>query len=176
MKYVIAIIGILALSLSAFGAEINIGLDRCVILNSVSDNSLPTKIGLHFTLPDTLSGKEIIYAEMTGSLSVHHAGLDSLFELYFWPLLTDWPNEAYDYTSIEAITDSMGAGNYTIRLGDSSAFAIDITGFIRDVVEGVRINYGLIGTADLLGDSNIRLPEEVGQRLRDIVRIRITYK
>ncbi|HBZ00870.1 MAG TPA: hypothetical protein DEO84_06055 [candidate division Zixibacteria bacterium] len=175
MKYLI-IAAIMALSLSAFGAEINIGLDRCVILNNVNDNSLPTKIGLHFTLPDTLLGKEIIYAAMEGSLSVHHAGLDSLFELYFSPLLAEWPDRAYDYSGIEAITDSMGAGNYTIRLGDSSAFAIDITGFVREVADRVRPNYGLIGTADLLGDTNIILPDAVGENLRSQVRVKVIYK
>lgn len=166
----------MALSLSAFGAEINIGLDRCVILNNVNDNSLPTKIGLHFALPDTLMGKEIIYAAMEGSLSVHHAGLDSLFELYFWPLLSAWPVGEYDYAGIEAITDSLGAGNYTIRLGDSLAFAIDITGFVRDVADRVRPNYGLIGTADLLGNGNIILSDAIGERLRNIVRVKVIFK
>jgi hypothetical protein len=121
-------------------------------------------------------GKEIIYAELKGKLSVHNNGLDSLFELRFYPFNAEWREGVYGYQNIDVITDSMTAGVYTIRLGDSSAFNVDVTSFVREIALRERSNFGLIGTADLLGDSNIRLPDALGERLRDIIKLRVIYK
>jgi hypothetical protein len=175
MRYLMIIIAVLALSLSAFAAEVNIGVDRCVILNS-ADDSAPSKIAVSFTLPDSLMGKEIVYAELGTWLTLHHNGPDSLFELRFYPILAEWSEGQYDYEEIEAITDSMSAGVYTIRLGDSSTFHVDLTGFIMQLSQRERTNYGLIATADLLGDGNIRLPEALGERLRNRLMVRLIYK
>jgi hypothetical protein len=176
MRYLTVIIAVLAFFAGAFAAEINIGLDRCVILNDSTDISTPTKVALSFTLPDSLMDREIVYAELRGWLSLHHNGSDSLFELRFYPILGDWSEGQYDYQNIEAITDSLSVGLYTIRQGDSSAFHVDLTGFVMQLAQSERTNYGLIGTADLIGDANLRLPERLGARLRDLLRIRIIYK
>jgi hypothetical protein len=176
MRYLTVIVIVLALSLSSSASEILLNLDNCLIFNNPADNIAPTKIGLKFTLPQELAGKEIIYAELRGRLSIHRPGTDSLFELRFSPLLADWLEGQYNYNGIEAITDSLAAGAYTIRLGDSSAFFVDITGFIRALSLRERSNFGLIGIADLLGDYNIKLPESVGEVLRRTVRVRVVYK
>jgi len=176
MKYLMIAAMVLALSLCALAEEANFSLDRCTILNNAEDSTAPSKIALAFTLPDSLLDKDIIYAELSGWLELHNDGPDSLVELYFMPLMADWPDGQYDYTGIEAITDSLGAGNYTFRLSDSSAFDVDITRFIMDVSDSVRVNYGLIGTVDLLGESNIRLSEALGEQLQNSVRVKVTYK
>lgn len=175
MRCLFVIVAVLALSWGATAAEINIGVDRCVILNS-ADDSAPSKIAVSFTLPDSLMGKEIVYAELGTWLTLHHDGPDSLFELRFYPLSSEWSEGQYDYEDIEAITDSMSAGVYTIRLGDSSTFHVDLTNFVMQLAQRGRTNYGLIATADLLGDDNIRLPEALGERLRNRLMVRLIYK
>jgi hypothetical protein len=176
MRYLITIMVVLALAINTYSAEISFGVDGCSVLNNSIDSLTPSKIAVHFAFPDTLVGKEIVYAELSGSLSLHHAGPDSLFELRFYPLLAESPVGRDDYVSIEAITDSMSTGVYTARLGDSCAFYIDLTGFLMELSARERTNYGLVATADLLGDGNLMLPEAIGERLRNIMRIRVIYK
>lgn len=176
MRYLIAILTVLVLSIGVFGAEVNLNLDRCIILNDNTDNSAPSKIAIHFNLPDSLIGKEMIYAELSGWLALHSDGTDSLFELRFYPFLSEMPQEEPDYQDLEAITDSMSCGVYTIRLGDSSAFHVDITSFLMKLSNRENTNYGLVGTADLLGDNNIKLPEALGDSLRERLTVRLIYK
>jgi hypothetical protein len=167
---------ILVFSVGVFAADTSINMNRCAVFNDTTDSRVPSKIGLSFILPDSLMGKEIIYAELKGKLSVHHNGLDSLFELRIYPLISAWPEGVFSYQDAESISDSMSAGVCTIRLGDSVAFNIDVTSFVREIALRERSNFGLIGTADLLGDSNIRLPDALGERLRDIIKLRVIYK
>lgn len=176
MRYLIGILTILVLSIGAFGAEVSLNLDRCVILNNSEDSLAPSKIAIHFTFPDSLLGKEMIYAELSGLLALHSDGPDSLFELRFYRLLSNIPQDEPNYQDIGAITDSMSTGVYTIRLGDSSAFHVDITPFLMGLSNRETANHGLIATADLLGDSNIKLQEALGERLRDRLRIKLIYK
>jgi hypothetical protein len=47
---------------------------------------------------------------------------------------------------------------------------------MREVAGGDRINYGLIGALDLLGENNIVVPENLAEAIRDHARVRILYK
>jgi hypothetical protein len=176
MRYLIMAIAILTICSGVYSAEVNISLDRCTIFNNPTENSAASKIGLHFAFPDSLMGKEIIYAELRGKISIHNNDLDSLFEFRFYPLLAEWPEGQFDYQNIESITDSLSAGVYTIRLGDSSAFNIDITEYVRGLSVREYSNFGLIGTADLLGDDNIKLPTALGENLRNLIKLRVIYR
>ena len=68
------------------------------------------------------------------------------------------------------------AGTYTVKLADSNAYHIDITSYVMEIAGGGRDNFGLVGTAELLGNDNLRLPEGLGSNLRNEARIMVIYK
>lgn len=176
MRYIIIALAILAMPFSAMSAQITFNLDRCVVLNSLSHQDADSKVALHFTLPEELSRKEVMYAELVFDLPEMRLGLDSLFEIMLFPLLSNWSENEISYDNSEAITDSMSSGAYTVKLADSNSFRIDMTNYLRETVEGERQNFGVIGVADLLGDGNLKLSENLAGHIRDIARIRVIYK
>jgi hypothetical protein len=176
MRRAFAILTALALSAPAFSGEITLSLDTCQIINDQDDNSQPSKLLIHFALPDEVMGKEVFYAKFTTTFALGNVGRDSLLELRFCPLFLAPPDDAPDYQSLEAITDSMSAGSFICRIGNEARFEVYLTEFVREVAEGVRPNNGLVGTFDLLGDANIVLPENLGEAIRRNAVLRVIYK
>jgi hypothetical protein len=156
--------------------EITISLDRCLILNSSHDRTADSKIALQFALPETLNGREIVFAELSFTLPAMRLQADSMFEIRFMPLLTEWSENDLTYDNSEAITDSMSAGISTLKLANLNQFHFDLTPYVREAVEETRSNFGLIGRADLLGDAYIRLPGNLNVPIWDQARIRVVYK
>ena len=175
MRYLAIAMIVLALASLAWGAEDTLSLDRCVVLNSSSHQDAESKVAIHFAIPEELNGKEIIYAEMFFDLPAFRLHEDSLFEIRFYPLLAEWSENDLTFDNCEAITDSMSAGLFTVKLADTNSFHFDLTSYIREAVEGDRENFGLIGQADLLGDANLRLPGNLNDRIRNVARIRVIY-
>jgi len=176
MRYLMICIVVLALCSPGNAAEVTFGLDRCVVLNSPSDAGAETKLALHFALPEELDSAEVIYAELFFTLPPMRLREDSLFEIRLYPLLAEWQEDGIDYDESEAITDSMDACVYTIRLGDINDIKLDVTSFLQQVIGVERQNFGLMALFDLLGDANIRLPESLYLPIREQARIKVVYK
>jgi hypothetical protein len=176
MRYILIAIAILFLPVIILAGQITFNLDRCVVLNSLSHQDADSKVAIHFALPDDLTGKEIMYAELTFSLPSFRLQADSLFEIRFYPLLAEWSEGDISFDNSEAITDSMGAGLFTVKLADTNSFHFDFTEYIREAVERTRDNFGLIGQTDLLGDTSVRLPDNLNIPIRAQAQIRVMYK
>jgi len=176
MRPLTIMLAIFALAINAFAIEDTLSLDRCQIINHETDRSMPSKLLIHFMLPERMSGREIILAEITSRATLRNIQRDSLLELYFHPFLAQPPENNADYDALEEITDSLGAGAWTCRFDSALSFRVDITGYMREVAGGDRINYGLIGALDLLGENNIVVPEKLAEAIRDHARVRILYK
>ncbi len=176
MKSLICISMILIMVQSAFGAEVTVGLDRCVMMNASNDNTAESRFAFSFALPDEVAGKEIIYAEIHVPLAIQNQDSDLLYEFILFPLTSEWSENDIDFENSETITDSLSVGAYTVTLATSNDFHIDITSFISELAAGNRANYGLIAYGDLLGDINIRLPGNLGQAIRNYAAVRIVYK
>jgi len=167
---------ILAIASSAFGAEVTASLDRCIVLNARDDNSTESKVALHFTLPEEVMAKEIIYAELYMPITMQDQRSEQLYEFILYPLLADWSENSIDFENSEAITDSLSAGAYTVTLATLNEFYLDITSFVMQSAAGERANYGLIAIPDLLGDDNLQLPENLSQAIKNAARVKIIYK
>jgi hypothetical protein len=176
MRYLAAVVLLIALPAIALSSEITFGLDRCVVLNSQIDQSAESNIAFHFTLPEELSGTEIMYAELYFTVPAVELGSDSLYMLRLVPFLTEWSENGITYENCSSIVDSIGVGVFTIQLADTNAFHIDFTQYVKEVVEGNRENFGVIGQADLLGDNNLRLPESLANELLAQARIKVIYQ
>lgn len=176
MKYVLIFVAILSLPIIASAAEDTLILDRCVILNSEDNQAAESKIALHFPLPEDLTGKEIQYAELSFQLPSMSLDIDSLYEITFCPCLANWSDDDITYDNSQTLTDSLSSGSFIKKLGDENELHVDLTQYLVQVNEGQRQNYGLIGLTDLLGDGNLRLPDNLGETLRGQARIRVVYK
>lgn len=167
---------ILAIASSVFGAETTINLDRCAVLNSQSDNTAESKVALHFVLPEEVMTKEIIYAEIYIPVNIQNQSPERPYEFVLFPILSDWAENDIDFENSEAVTDSMSVGAYTVSLASTNEFHIDITSFIMAITSGERVNNGLLAIADLLGDENLRLPENLGQAIKNATLVKIIYR
>ena len=176
MKNLIIVSIILMMAIPAFSAEVTVGLDRCVVMNASNDNTAESRFAFSFTLPDGVSDKEIIYAEIYVPVAIQNQDSGLIYEFILFPLTSDWAENDIDFENSEAITDSLSVGAYTVTLESTNDFHIDITSLIMELAAGVRTNYGLIAYGDLLGDENIRLPENLGQAIRNNAVVRIVYK
>ncbi len=176
MRSLSIIIGILIPAPMLFGAEITTSLDRCVILNSENDDAAETRVALHFTLPEEVSGNEIIYAELTIPVTTRNQGSDSLFEFVVFPAISNWSERDIDYDQADGIADSLSAGAFTVNLARSNEFLIDITTFVGEINVGARSNYGLIMAGDLLGDCNLQIPDSQNETMRNNTSLKLVYK
>ena len=173
MRTILTILWILSLSIVAIADETSTTFDRCVVLNDGDNQTAESKLAAYFAIPQAVYDKEIIYVEIEFELSLQAPQGSSVFELRAYPLLSDWTEQNIEY---DAVTDSMSYGAYTISIGDQDDFHIDITEFVREIVEGERTNYGLMCDADLLGDSYVRVPANVGNAIKNNAVINIIYK
>ncbi len=160
----------------ALTAEDTLSLDRCVILNRAGHQEAESKIAIHFALPEELNDKEIMYAELYFDLPPFRLQSDSLFEIRVYPILAEWSEGNIGYSTSESITDSISVGANYLQLRDSTHFQIDLTSYVRGVIEGERQNFGLIGLTDLFGNANLRLPDGLSGQLRQLARIRVVYQ
>ncbi len=176
MKYLLIVIVVLSLCAGAMAEQTTLSLDRCVILNSSNRQNSDSKVAIHFILPQELQGRDIIFAELSFSLPALRLHADSLFLIGFYPLLADWSEGDISYDGSEALTDSMTAAVNTAQLADSTSINFDLTFYIKDIVDGHRTNFGLIGKANLLGNENIRLPDALNNRIRNQATLRVIYK
>ncbi len=176
MRYFTIVLMLLAVSPGLYAAETSVGLDRCVVLNDQTNQDAESAVAMHFTLPNAVTDKEILYAEINFSFSFQTPHQNSLYEFMMYPAVEEWSEETIVFGDIEEIADSLMTGAYTIRLGETNEFHIDITNYVRETVEGERTNYGLIAMTDLLGDSNLRLPGNLGGIIKNAASVRIVYK
>jgi len=176
MRRMIAVLMIFAVAGSALAAEDTLSLDRCQIVNDGDNLDSPSRLVITFTIPDDLLNKEVLLAEFATGFTYRNRLGDSLLELRFNPLLSALPEGDIDYQSLDAITDSMGAGVWTCRFDSAASFKVDITEFVRELAERVRPNFGLVGVFDLLGESNIVVPENLNLPIRNRARVRVIYK
>lgn len=176
MRYLVILLTILMASPAVYGTETTVTLDRCVVLNAENDATVESKIPMHFALPNEVVGKELIYAELHIAVAIGGQESSSLFELKLFAALSDWSEAEIDFDTAGDIADTISAGSFTVSLADSNDFHIDITPFVRELVAEERSNYGLIAIGDLLGESNLQLPEALGQSIKNSARVKIVYK
>lgn len=161
---------------TVIGAEVTTSLDRCVILNDAGDNSVESIMALHFNLPNVLTEKEIVSAEIYFPLTISSPSEGPLYEFRLFPAFSDWTEGGIDFREADGIADSLSVGAYTVQLADSNDFHIDITSFVIDLHEGELTNYGLIARGELLGDDNIQLSENLNQCIKTNATVKIVYK
>jgi hypothetical protein len=60
--------------------------------------------------------------------------------------------------------------------GSGDNYFTDYTGNVWTYSGGHEYEHGLLATADLLGEANLKLSEAMGERLKNILRMRVIYK
>jgi len=173
MKLLIIILWIMSFSAVGFTDEVTTTLDRCTILSPDKSEFPENSIAINFTMPEILDGKEIIFAVIEFEVSIEAPPNSDLFEIRLFPLLG---NRNIEIIDISFETDSLSIGAYTVNLNEQQDYHIEITEYVKDVVDGERANYGFIAHAEILGNDIIRLASNVGTEIKNAASIRIIYK
>jgi len=168
------IIGLLLIAAPlVMAAESIVNLDRCVVLNIADDASAASRIAMRFALPTEVQGKEIVYSSLRFTLPDLELNREVLMEIAVFPILQEWSEDEIDY---DGVIDSLSIGSFTIKLGANSQFDVDITPYVRQIVQDGRSNFGLMGTAQPLGDLNVQIPENADVYIANSAEVKLVYK
>ena len=182
---VLNILLILALGVtSVFAEEITVNLDRVALILPDQEDYLEysSRIAIHFTLPDEINSKEIIYAELYIPLNFGEFETvgDSILEIEAFDITTDWAEENTDWDSPWSDPggdiDTLFSYTYSIMIGQSEDVYMDITRFVRNVVEEDQDNYGLMLIPFKYDQSVFHIYEGVDTQIRNSAEVRLTYK
>jgi len=163
---------LLAASL-VMAAESTVNLDRCAVLNDPGDAGAPSKIAMHFVMLDEIQNREVIYSALSFTIPDLKLNRDANVEISLYPILEDWSESDIKY---DEITDNLSIGSFTIKLGATNQFNIDIAPYVRQIIEDGRSNFGLIGVVEVLDDSNIQLPDNSDAQIMNSAEVKIVYK
>jgi len=176
MKRFMIILAALAISSLAAADEISFNLDRCVMIDIPGDQISTPRLALDFDIPSELDNQEIMYAELTFTIPALRLRSDSLLEICLFPFFSEWSEDDIDNMDLEAVTDSMNAGCFTVKMEEANRFQIDLTSFFRSVIEGEIPNYGFIAIPELLNAPSIEFPEVLDEQLLDLAVVKVVYK
>ncbi len=182
---VLNILLILALGIVLVNAdEINVDLDRvALIIPDQEDwNEFSSRIAKHFSLPDEVNGKEIIFAELYISLDFgeYEAVGDSILEIEAFDITTDWAEENTDWdtpwSDPGGDIDTLSSYTYSIMIGQSESVYMDVTRFVRSLVEDEQENFGLMLIPYKYDQPIFHIYGDIDTQIRGSAEVRLTFK
>jgi hypothetical protein len=176
MKRIFIILTLTVVAATSFAGELTLPLDRCLVVNTNDDLTAPTKLVLEFAIPEMLIGKEILIAEFTGGFSLSGKLPNSNIEFRLWPLMERLPQNGWDYYSLDNLSDSLSAGSWISPLTELTSFRVFITDYMREVSLAERNHYGFVATINAIGETQVQLPNNIGEFIIGHSAIRVIYK
>lgn len=182
---VLNILLILALGVtSVFAEEITVNLDQVALILPDQEDYLEysSRIAIHFTLPDEINSKEIIYAELYIPLNFGEFETvgDSLLEIEAFDITTDWNEKNTDWDSPWSDPggdiDTLSSYTYSIMIGQSEDVYMDITRFVRSLVEDEQENFGLMLIPYKYDQPIFHIYGDIDTQIRGSAEMRLTFK
>jgi hypothetical protein len=182
---VLNILLILALGVALVNAEeITVNLDRVSLIVPEQEDYLEnsSRIAIHFTMREEINGKDIIFAELCIPLNFGEFNIegDSLLEIGAFDITTDWTEGNTDWdtpwSNPGGDIDTLSSYTYSIMMGQSDDVHMDITRFVRSVVENGRNNYGLMLIPFKYDQPIFHIYEDVDTQIRNSAEVRVTFK
>lgn len=169
---------------SANAEEITVNLDQVALLIPDQEdwNEYSSRIAIHFTLPEEVAGKEIIYTELFIPLSFADAVIvgDSVLEIQAFNIATDWTEENaswdYPWTEPGGDIDSLSSYSFAIKMKVSEDVHLDVSRFVRSVVEDGQFNYGLMLIPLKYDQPVFHFYSNIDSWIRNVAEVRLTYK
>jgi len=181
MKTII-IIAIVLFAVSAYADDVTCELDRVALLTPSQEDpgDYGSRIAVYFDIPDTVSGTSIVYAELTCPLDFSNVEVDGelILEFQAFNITSNWTDNAdWDspWTDAGGDIDSSTFYTYTLTMADTAHICMDVTGFVRDAVEGNATSYGMM-LIPVKHDVNVyNIPQAFATVIENSAEVRIVY-
>lgn len=182
---VLNILLILALVItSVMAEEAIIELDRVALIVPEQEdwNEYSSRIAIHFTMPEEINGKDIIFVELYIPLNFGEFDVvgDSLLEIEAFDITTDWAEENTDWdtpwSEPGGDIDTLSSYTYSTMIGQSENVYMDVTRFVRSVLEDGHSNYGLMLIPFKYDQPVFHIYQNVDAQIRGSAEVRLTYK
>jgi hypothetical protein len=179
MKAIFISLAIVLLSLSAIADEITIDINRIALLTPPQRDSETesNRIALHFSVPDSLSGKHIVYAEIIADLDFSNVDNDknTSIELQAYTIGSSWTAEEADWNSLADNIDTLNYYTYTFNISNESKVFMDVTGFIKGISHEDRDNFGLMLIPHKLDQWAYQIDRSIVSQIEANAQLRIVY-
>jgi len=182
---ILNILLILALACSIVSAgEVTVDLDRVALLvpSPQDANEYSSRIAIHFTLPDEVEGSDIIYAELHVPLDFSGFEIEGnlILEFQAHNITTDWTEENADsdghWSEPGGDIDTLTFYTYTITIDGEADVFMDVTKFVRPIVESGSDNFGMMLIPIKHGRLVFHIPQRLITYFRNSAQLRVVYK
>ena len=173
------------LAASAGAEEIAASIDRIAVLDPGQEdaNNFNRRVAFHFSLPaqfDSVDAK-IVYAEL--HIPFDFSGLDiegnSTLELQAYPITTSWidgdANWQSPWSNRGGDLDTLSFYTYTVNIAGGTDVFLDLTEYVKAVVENHADNSGLMFIPNMHEQRNFDIPQNLVQQITDSARLKIVY-
>ena len=176
---------LILLVVMAGAEEITVRLDRIAVLDPSQEDAdnFNRRIAIHFSLPTQLDSvdADIVYAELHIPFDFSGMIIDrnATLELQAYPITTAWIDRDADWqspwSSRGGDLDTLSFYTYTINVSDGPDVFLDLTGYVKAVVEGRAENFGLMFIPNMHEQRDYDIPQNLVQQIVDSARLKIVY-
>jgi len=176
---------ILALACSFVSAgDVTVDLDRVALLvpDQEDADEYSSRIAIHFTLPDEVEDSDIIYAELHVPLDFSGFEIEGnlILEFQAHNITTDWTEENADWDSPWSESggdiDTLTFYTYTITMDGEADVFMDVTKFVRPIVESGSDNFGMMFVPVKHDRLVFHIPEALVTYFTNSAQLRVVYK
>jgi len=149
---IISLLFVILMVTSAIADKVTVDLDRVAFITPSQEDAgeYGTRIAIYFDIPEAMEGAKIVYAELNIPLDFTNADIDGekVLEFQAFDITTDWTDENAEWdspwTNDGGDIDSTTFYTYTLTMDGETNTFLDITHFVRRMVETEASNYGLM--------------------------------
>jgi hypothetical protein len=157
--------------------EITVNIDRIALLTPPQQDreSQSDRIALRFDIPDSLSGKHIVYAEIVSDLNfgnIEYDG-DMNIELQAYNIGSNWDSETASWYGLADDIDSLNFYSYTFKIDGDSKIFLDVTRYVKGVAIGNHNNFGLMLIPRKLDRMVYQFDQDVFSQIEANTRLRV---
>ena len=180
MRTIIPILIILVFAASVIAEEAIVDISRLTLLNPPqNENDIESsRIAVYFNLPEILDGKDIIFAEITASLDFGNIDIagETKFELQAYNITEDWSADNPTWNTMADDIDTLSFYTYTFDMSAESAVHMDVTEFVKGIIEGDADNFGLMLIPHKLDQWAFQINRRIVSQIQEHARLRLVYQ
>ncbi|MCP4581492.1 MAG: DNRLRE domain-containing protein [candidate division Zixibacteria bacterium] len=184
MRFINIILAITLCVSPAFAGEATVDLDKVAMLTPTGgDASLyGPRVALHFSLPEVVDGGEIVSAELYMPIDLSNVEVEgeTILEVMAQNITAGWTEQnaswANPWTESGGDLDSLSFYSYTINITDDEVIRLDLTEFVRSIVQDDADNYGLMLMPFKHDQEIFELPQNTAAVIKNAAQLNIVFE
>jgi len=167
----------------ALADEATVNLDRLAFLVPPHNqqDEFSSRVAIHFSLPEEVVGKNIIYAELHVALDFSDFQIvgDSILELEGRNITSDWSDQANwnnPWTEPGGDLDTLSFYSYSLKISPESEMFMDVSQFVKSVAEDGQTNYGLMLMPYKHDLPAFHMRQNLVARIRELAQVKIVCR